>query len=331
MRTLVITDLHFVDKPAGMLDAQVKCIKKLVKDENPTDVIIMGDLMMHRKPSPSVLLGLKDVIDFITIKKKLPLVIIRGNHDSETKADDGRSALSLFDNQAKVVNHFEIDHSKKRVFIPHYESEEKLIQCLQEAPKGYRVFGHFGYRGCLNSFGDADSDLCLDSFHNDTLLGHIHNYSTNTNKRGKESNKVVVLGTQYSTNFGEAFKKNFYGIITDSGLTIKEMTHGPRHLKYQASEIENNLEIINDDNYYTLLRITIDSDHYPIPYERLLCEHIDIKYNPMFNDDSISDYKPDQSMFSINEDIITDYVENANSTISKEVLLEGYRLLKDED
>ncbi len=331
MRTLVVTDLHFVDKPIGMLGAQVKCIKKLVEDEKPSDVIIMGDLMMHRKPSPSVLLGLKEVVDFITIEKKLPLVILRGNHDSETKADDGVTSLSLFGNQARVVTHFDVDHERKRVYIPHYESEDRITQCLKDAPSGYRVFGHFGYRGCLNSFGDPDSNLCIDSFYNDTLLGHIHHYSTKSNKVGKAKNTVTVLGTQYSTNYGEAFKKNFYGVITEKGLELKETGHGPRHLKYQASELQNNLEFINDPAYYTLLRITVDSDHYPIPYDQLRCEHIDVKYNPMFNDEALSDYKPDQSLFSINEDIISEYVGSANSIISKEVLMEGYRLLKDED
>ena len=75
----------------------------------------------------------------------------------------------------------------------------------------------------------------------------------------------------------------------------------------------------------------VDADHYPIPYEQLRVHSIDVKYSPVFNEEEISSYEPDKDLFAINEKVITDYVDQANSTISAEMLMQGYRLLQDEN
>ena len=81
------------------------------------------------------------------------------------------------------------------MYIPHYENQETIKKALDEVPEGYFVFGHFGYRGCLNSAGDADFSLRLSDFRNPSLLGHIH--------RHVQKDNVTILGTPYTTNFGE--------------------------------------------------------------------------------------------------------------------------------
>lgn len=75
----------------------------------------------------------------------------------------------------------------------------------------------------------------------------------------------------------------------------------------------------------------MDVDHFPIPYEKLNVHTVDVKYSPVFNEEDLSSYKPERDLFAINEMIITDYVEQANSTIPAETLMEGYRLLQDEN
>jgi predicted phosphodiesterase len=322
MRTLLITDLHFTDKPAGLLAAQKKCILTLLEAEKYDDVIIMGDLMMHRKPTPSVMLALKEVVDFCRTKDK-PVTIIRGNHDSENKSDDGVTALSVFDYHAKVVTQTWYDLKTKRAFIPHYEDEDRIKKDLAGVPKGYSVFGHFGYSGALNSAGDADFDLKPSNFRNRSFLGHVHGYVKKDN--------ITVLGTPYTTNFGECHYDHFYAILTKTRTTLKKLDHGPRHLLYKAQDLEDNLDHINDPKWFTLLRVLVDADHHPIPYDKLNVEGIDVKYLPVFNEDEISSYEPERDLFTINEVIIEDYVEAANSTIPKEILMQGYRLLRDED
>jgi DNA repair exonuclease SbcCD nuclease subunit len=325
MRLLLITDLHFTDKPVGLLEAQKKCILRLLQEEKPTEVIIMGDLMMYRKPSPSVLLALKEVVDYLK-RKDVPLTILRGNHDSETKADDGVTALSLYNYHADVITEYSVDHQWERAWIPHYEDEDYIKKLLKKIPEGYTVYGHFGYYGSLNSVGDADFNIELSDFRTPTFLGHVHGYL--------EKENVTILGTPYTTNFGEAFKDSFYAIVEDDTHpyeSLRTLNHGPRHLVYAAKDIEANLEDINDPEWFTMLRILVDIDHHPIPYDKLKVPYIDVKYNPVFNEEEVSSYEPERNLFSINEMIIEDYVDGANSIIPKEVLMKGYRSLKDEN
>jgi predicted phosphodiesterase len=341
MSTLVITDFHLNSRIPNMLDAQRNCIRNIFDVQQPDEVIIMGDVFMYRKPSPSELLMFKKIID--RMKKTAKVFVIRGNHDSETKADDGVTALSLFeDENVKIITHTWKDTERKRVFIPHYENEKFIIRALEMVPKDFTVFGHFGYHGCLKSAGDADFSLSLSHFNNPTFLGHIHGFCERRDGLSATRPRVTCVGTPYTTNFGEAWKQNYYMIIKDNGEVEKcyvgDEKHlfkmgegGPRHLVYNADRVANNLDYINDINYFTLLRIMVDSEHHPIPYDKLKVAHLDVKYAPVFNEDEVSTYAPDRNLFSINEMIIEDYVDSANSTISKEILMEGYSLLKDED
>jgi len=235
------------------------------------------------------------------------------------------------------------------VFIPHYENEETIIKALEMVPKGYTVFGHFGYAGCLNSVGDYDSSISLSNFSNTTLLGHIHSFREGQGGLPKSYSRVVCLGTPYTTNYGEAFKDNFYAILDDGGprtpkntgwfdqfgpievAEFKKVTTGPRHLVYAAKDIEDKIEEINDPAYFTFLRVMVGADHHPIPYDKLNVAHVDVKYSPIFNEEEVSTFTSDRDLFSVNEMIISDYVEAANSTIPSEELMRGYRLLKDED
>ena len=338
MRTLVITDLHLNSRIPGLLDAQVGCVLDIFNKEKPKEVIIMGDVFMYRKPSPSELLAFQRILAGIppvsdTLSCPTPTTILRGNHDSETKADDGVTALSLFErpsNNIKVVTHTYIDNTRKRVYIPHYENEETIIRALEMVPEGYTVFGHFGYVGCLNSVGDYDSSISLSNFSATTLLGHIHNFCERQGGLQKSRSRVICLGTPYTTNYGEAFKDNFYAIC-DESLEFKKVDTGPRHLVYAAKDIEDKIEEINDPNYFTFLRVMIGADHHPIPYDKLNVAYVDVKYSPVFNEEEVSTFTSDRDLFSINEMIISDYVEGANSIIPSEDLMKGYRLLKDED
>ena len=347
MRTLLITDLHLNSRVRGLLDAQCKCILNIFQEEKPQEVIIMGDVFMYRKPSPSELLAFKKILDRMVTAE---VVVLRGNHDSETKADDGTTALSLYKKLGVVIiTQTQTDHQRKRVYIPHYENEKTIISDLEMVPEDYTVFGHFGYAGSLNSAGDADFSIQLSNFNNPTFLGHVHSFCERQGGLRKPHPRVVCLGTPYTTNYGECFKDNFYAILDDGGprtskntgwfdhkgntfiTEFKQAKSGPRHLVYQAQEVENNLNTINDPKYFTFLRVMVGADHYPIPYDKLKVAHVDVKYSPVFNEEEISTYTPERDLFSINDMIISDYVEEANSIIPIETLMEGYRLLQDEN
>ena len=178
VKTLVIGDLHFDCKDKDLLASQVTAVKKIVREavnrDNPDHCIFLGDLMMHRKPSPSVLLALRDVIRWCE-DKFVRTYILRGNHDSENKSDDGVTALSLLESKKTIVVTQTLrDDINKRVLIPHYEDEERIKRDLAKVPDSYTVYGHFGYYGALNSAGDADFGIRVSDFRTRSVLGHIH-------------------------------------------------------------------------------------------------------------------------------------------------------------
>jgi DNA repair exonuclease SbcCD nuclease subunit len=327
MQTLIIGDLHFHNKPRGLLAAQKQSVLEICK-ENPTcdKVIFLGDLMMHRNPRPTVLLALKELFDEVSKTKKI--FILRGNHDSINKADDGTTALSLFQSsKVKVITHTWIDHENKWIFIPHYEDEEKIKRELLNAPRGYIVFGHFGYYGVLNSAGDADFSLSLSDFRNPTILGHIH-------KEGKKES-VSVIGTPYSTNFGEAGKDCYYGLLDESGMDKVPNQRGPRHLVIDYDKVEENIDWINDDGnhtYFTLLRIninTIDEDQDRIAdlCDSLQVGSIEVKYKPLLDDKE--EFETDGRVFTtaLNDELIDHYINSSKTKINKEDLLSGLKLI----
>ena len=281
---------------------------------------------MHRNPRPEVLLALNKMID--TVSQDREVFILRGNHDSVTKSDDGVTSLSLFENsKVKVFTHTYIDHKNKWMFIPHYEDEQKIKDDLACAPKGYTIFGHFGYNGVLNSAGDADFSLSISDFKNPTILGHIHTEGRNGN--------VTVLGTPYSTNFGEAGKDCYYGILDERGLGKLPSKYGPRHLVVDYDNVEDNLDWINKDSKptdYTLLRINIntineDQDRIAELCDKIKVGSLEIKYKPLL--DEKDEFETDGRVFTtaLNDDLIEHYINSNKTKINKDELLSGLKLI----
>ena len=235
--------------------------------------------------------------------------------------------------RCKVVTQFYIGHNSKRIFIPHYEDEGKIKRFLNSASAypDYMVFGHFGYQGCLNSAGDQDFSLKLKDFKNTTWLGHIHRFNT--------KGLVTILGTPYTTNFGECTKMSFYGLIENGQRSVCPIDHGPRHLTYDIEALDaSTAEYINDVAYNTYLRLYVsrlNSESLEAMVGDMVGDlnvaSLDIKYKPVNTDEEQSEYQPDRGLFSINEVILEDYIDKSNSTLDREDLLEGLRLLRDEN
>ena len=344
VKTLVLGDIHVSNKDAGLREEQERCVKRIYDKEKPDEVIQLGDFLDFRKPSPEALLTAKSIIDHW--RKASDVYILRGNHCASTKADDGVTAMSLFDSPAnqkllpysrdrdhtvKVVTHTWFDHRTKRGFIPHYENEEQIIEKLKNCPRDYTVFGHFGYFGCLNSVGDRDFNININSFRNNTILGHIHRQNQRIFTSDGKEKQILILGTPYTTNFGESGKDNFYATIKDEDITLHKIDHGPRHLLLNNCDIEKNIDLINDPDYYTILRVILQAGETQANLDNINVASVNIKYAPAFDEEDISDYKPNRDLFRLNDMVIEDYISSANSTINKDKLMEGYNLLKYED
>ena len=338
MKSLLLTDLHLSNKSfkgVSLLEHQVDCLLAILEEEKPNEIIVMGDIFMQRTPSPSALLALKRIIDkalFYAPK----IILIRGNHDSETKSDDGVTALSAF-NQVRVITHTVVCPYTKRVYIPHYENQNTILDALRSAPEDHTIFGHFGFVGCLNSTGDKDFDISLTEFNNNTYLGHIHKHSVSWNG----DHRVTVLGTPYTTNFGEEGKLCFYGVKDDKDkeFHFKNVTSGPRHLtisyKNLVSDFDVYKRVINKEKFSTLLRINVEKDDKidESLLDQLDTIYMDFKFLPIeeLKERDQSEYQPQRELFTINDQIIEDYVDKQNTSLDKEEIMWGLDLLKDED
>ena len=335
MKTLIITDLHLNTKVQGLLDAQIECLSRIFREETPDEIILMGDVFMSRKPSPSVLLGFKKLMD--QYSSWIPFHILRGNHDSETKADDGTTALSLFGSDTVTIHtHTHIDKKNKRVFIPHYENEDLIIKSLRETPSGYQIYGHFGFFGSVNSAGDADFTIPLSEFRNSCTLGHIHRFHQRTVTTDEGEHTLTCLGTPYTTNFTESGKDNYYAIIEDGVVTYKEVNHGPRHLCVDFNSSEWERYLLKQEDYFSMVRVYVDKlsdadnsllakdllDEYPI-------DCLEIKYKPIFDEEAENYYNPETSPFEITKDILEEYVNHSTADLDKAKLLKGLDLINE--
>ena len=341
-KTLLLTDIHLSNKSikgVSLIESQVGCLLDIIKKEKADEIIIMGDIFMQRKPSPTALMALQEIITFSLDQGTKDIIMLRGNHDSETKADDGVTALKVFEAHkgVRVIEHTHVSHDDKRVYIPHYEIQGRILKALREAPKDYTLFGHFGFVGCLNSVGDKDFDIPLKEFKNRTYLGHIHKHYTSWS----DNHPVTVVGTPYTTNFGEEGQLCYYGVKTseEDDFTFKEILAGPRHLviKYKdfVDNFESYKELINTDGFSNLIRFTVGKDD-KVDYsllDKLSVIYIDFKFSPLEEKEQQdqSEYTPPSELFSINDQIIEDYVDKHNTSLDREDIMWGLSTLKDED
>jgi len=331
LKTLVIGDLHFDTKPVGLLQAQINAVKQIIwayKDK-VENIVFLGDLTMHRRPYPSVLLGLQEVLYEIPIS--INTYILRGNHDSENKNDDGKTALSLFkQNHINVITETRSSLDRKLWLIPHYEDEERIIKDLERAPKGAFVFGHFGYDGCLNSAGDSDFSLSVNSFSNPTILGHIHRFNFRRSEKGCE---LVTLGTPYTTSFTESGKDNFVAIIDGDDISFEEVDFGPRHLVMNIEDVQRNLEFINDPRYYTMLRVMLNSletDQKTVKefLEGVNVGYVETKYRRVYHEEyDVGTFDTEDTVLEVTDDIIEEYIHSSSTEIPKQELLNGLKLI----
>jgi DNA repair exonuclease SbcCD nuclease subunit len=335
MKVLVIGDTHFDNQFPGYLDAQHQTLEKIVKTSQPDAVIFLGDIFHHRNPDPEVLVKTWNMIKRLE-DQDIEMVILRGNHDSANKADDGLTVLACFQsNMTRVIKYGE-QYADGLYFLPHYEDERKIEAALENITSGI-VFGHFGYEGCINAGGYFDFHIKKENFKTTTILGHIHQY--------KQEGKITILGTPWSTNFGECDYSHYVGelelneeTMVWSDLKRVEVNYGVRHYVCPYHSLETMKEEIMNPNYFTVLRVLIDkfSDDTTNDLRTKIKEdykvgYVDLKFQPILNkklDNRLSDYAPTEIIDSLSDDIIDKYLDEQTSTIPKEVLKKGLDEIK---
>tara|TARA_R110000868_G_scaffold13711_3_gene63574 strand:- start:5321 stop:6382 length:1062 start_codon:yes stop_codon:yes gene_type:complete len=346
--TLVIGDCHF-HNPYPAIDyikQQFDVINRIVKLECPKHIIFLGDVFHYRKPDPEIIL---EVVSFFN---KLCLLtpglkaiyVIRGNHDTASKSDtETKTILDVLDfkftkNKVHVINDtdgVQLDNLDFQM-IPHYDKESYILKELalydtSLVPPDVKkfVFGHFGFKGCINTAGDEDSKLTIDAFKYPTFLGHIH--------KPQDEGHVHVVGTPYSTSFSESDNNHRYAIIHDDGTyEFKPIKFGLRYLSFSIDALEANKDLINDPKYFTLLRVFINqiTDQNSVDLRKQILKDynvkwVDIKFLPMIDEEGEqSAYRPKSMVFEVDDQLIDSYVSEARSEIPKAQLLDGLKMLK---
>lgn len=338
---MVIGDTHFNNSYPGYLESQIESCYKMVSKAKPKYIVFLGDIYHHRKPSPEVIVGVNGLFNRLALVPGLTKIyILRGNHDSANRSDDGLTVLSTLQGPSRkvdLVDQTKFDHDLNFLLIPHYEDEKIIRESLDFAEdENTIVFGHFGFEGCMNSTGFFDFDLQKEDFKNRTILGHIHAYS----KHGD----ITVLGTPWSTNFGECDQIHYTGMLerAEDGswgdLELQQVEHSPRHYVVQEDSLEPMGDDIADPRFFTILRIVVSNfteQNYAelkaVCKEKYNAKHVDIKFQPILDkklSNRLSGYNPNTPVASIDDDIVNKYIEEQSTTIPMEELRDGLDIIK---
>jgi len=332
-KVLLLTDLHLRSNYLpGFLDTQVKTLSRLANDSQSDSIVIGGDIFEKRNPEGEEMLAFDRLLDLFVCKD---VYVLRGNHDTLRKDGSTSSVLSLYENKATIITRAEtfciggVDFD----FIPHYEDEKYLIKLLNKSNNP--LFGHFGFDGCVsNGFYEYESKVKLDHFKDKlTFLGHIHKPMIYGNVR--------VMGTQYSNTFGEANAQKFLTLLEirdgDIEITYNPITYGIRHVVGTYDEISDLNDRHSFGDFFTILRVKVDKLDEHTQEEitdnilkKYSVSHLEIAFEdilPKFD----SNYEPDEKVFSLDESLISDYIDASDTIFSKKELLESLKEIKDEN
>lgn len=344
-KVLVIGDTHFDNQYKCYLRAQLNTCYELVKSRSPTSVVFLGDIFHHRHPDPQTIIEVLKLFRRISLIPGLSAIdVLRGNHDSANKSDDGLTILNVLEypgSKTVVSNVATWDYTRGFRFIPHYENENTVIESLKferpfKFPDNHIVFGHFGYDGCVETGQYFNFKVKKSDLTQKTILGHIHKYS--------EDGNITILGTPWSTNFGESDYPHYVLELTredeesDWNFNRVEVDFGIRHMVVPYTSLDVMKDEIANPKYFTLLRVTLDkfndettNDLRAKILEEFKVKYVDLKFNPILNqklDNRISDYVPSTKIDSLTDDVIDKYLEEQTSNLSKEVLKKGLEEIK---
>jgi len=339
-KCLIIGDTHYDTKCEGYLENQIKSTIRIVKDHYPTHVVFLGDIYHHRKPTPEVIVAVHKMFkDLAVVPGLTNMYVLRGNHDSQNRSDDGLTALETLcypGSKVQLIQHSQVNLDVNFLFIPHYEDDEVIKESLSKAPNDKTIaFGHFSY--CPETLGirGFESSIKLEDFPCRTILGHIHKYL--------EDEHVTILGTPWSTNYGEADNEHYVGIMEEipggwGPLNKFKVAYGPRFYEAPFDSLDAMSDEISDPNYFTLLRVIVNrfSDDPPSLLRadivnKFKVAHVDIKFQPIYDEklnSRLSNYDPNVSLTTIDANIISKYIDEQASTIPRQKLEEGLNLIR---
>ena len=330
-RVVLLTDLHLrSDYFPGFLEKQVDTLVQLVNKKPPDHLVFLGDIFEKRNPRGEEMLAFDEVLSRVKCKN---IYVLRGNHDTIRKDGTSDTTLSLYKDKATIINDTETHFigGMDFDFIPHYEDEELIIKDLEKSKNP--VFGHFGFDGCVSNGHYAYESFVKKAHFKKKLafLGHIH--------KPRQYGNVYVLGTPYSNTFGEANTQKYMHELIITDRKIKEVIKKPidfgiRHVVCTLDKLEEANKKYRFSNFFTILRLKLDSlDSYA---ETELRDEIASKYKLAHIEISFEDilpkysswYSPTSEIFTIDDNIIDQYITSRDSVFSKQELFDALHEIK---
>jgi DNA repair exonuclease SbcCD nuclease subunit len=309
-KTLVVGDLHLEDRVLSTgenwMKLQVDYILRLCRDYD--HIVFLGDIHHKRRPNPSELLAGRKLFTYLDNGIR-SAIVLRGNHDSEDKSDNGVTPLSLYADYCSVVLHTWRDHDNKHYHIAHFEDEQRIIEELTKAAKDYpdyTVFGHFGFNGCMNSVGTVDFGLDLSHFKNLTFLGHIHH-------QNMHEEKAKIVGTPYATSYQEADKESIVVELDNETQEYTTIVTDPP-FQFTNAHIDNFSLDDYDSSKYNFVRLYV-SDLDKRKAHDLIQEvqkdfHGEFKVHILPSIDRKSPVRVSENIEELTEKALKDYVKN---------------------
>lgn len=348
MKCLVIGDTHFDDKYSGLLECHFDTISKLAEANKPKYVVFLGDIFHHRKQNPEVIVKTRKFFDKLQLSPGLTKIfVIRGNHDSSDKSDNGLTTLSILEypgSKVSVITQTEFDTDLNFLFIPHYENEDRIINDIKnkDINKDTFIFGHFGYAGCLNSTGFFDFKIDPALFKCNTILGHIHRFTDN--------GLIKILGTPWPTSFTENDYQHYVCLLEKTKSKkwkiskLQEVDFGPRFFTVPYDLLDSYKEDLTNPKYFSILRVLVnkfseDGNDQVIKKDELISKygvkHVEVRFSPVLDkklNSRISNYNPDIPLDKIDDKIIEKYIEENSTSIPTDKIKAGLDIiLKHED
>tara|TARA_Y100000310_G_scaffold120174_1_gene118900 strand:+ start:20699 stop:21712 length:1014 start_codon:yes stop_codon:yes gene_type:complete len=323
-RVVILTDLHLrSDYMPGYLETQLSTLRELVNREPPDSVVINGDIFHRRNPKGEELLAFRKLLESLDTNK---IYVNRGNHDTVKKDGSSDTTLSLYGDIAHIISEYEqIDLGGVTFdFIPHFEDESHIIKCLKKTQNP--MFGHFGFDGCVShGHYSYESDVKQHHFGDRLVfLGHIHSPQ-------RYDDNILVLGTQYSTSFGEPnSQKYLHELLIENGeveIVREPINFGIRHIVCSVSSLEKASTKYDFESFFIILRLKLDK--LDEGCERELADEILAKYHVNHLEIAFSDVLPKydsshvdyESILRIDDKVIEEYIDNATTIFSKKELL----------
>lgn len=208
---LCVGDPHFTDKNIQEVEKLTEKILALVKEKQPTFVVILGDILdtheiIHEAPFN------KAVFFLSKLSVLCPTFLLIGNHDYCNNSQF-QTTRHAFNACKRWKNMFVVDKAITKTFSGHtfffcpYVPPGRFEECLETTEKDWRkascIFAHQEFRGCkMGPIVSSEGDVWKQEYPL-VISGHIHD-SQIINKN------IYYTGSAIQHSFGDSEKKGVW-------------------------------------------------------------------------------------------------------------------------